>query len=245
VPADNAQVADKNRIPERVLVIDVGGNNVKMRLGADSEIRKFRSGPKLDPETMVARARRLATDWPHDAVSIGYPGLVLLGKPVAEPYYLGEGWVGFDYQAAFERPVKLINDAAMQAIGSYRGGRMLFLGLGTGLGATLIIDHVVQPLELGHLPYKGGLTHEQCVNELARERLGTKKWRDAVQEMVEHLATILEVDSIVLGGGNAKRLKTLPPNARRGDNNHAFVGGVRLWRSDEFLICGAGKSSER
>jgi polyphosphate glucokinase len=231
--------------PDRVLVIDIGGSNVKMRVGAHPEIRKFRSGRKLDAESMVALARRLAAEWPHDAVSIGYPGLVLLGKPAAEPYYLGEGWVGFDYEAAFERPVKLINDAAMQAIGSYQGGRMLFLGLGTGLGAALIIDHVVQPLELGHLPYRGGLTHEECVNELARERLGMKKWCVAVNEMVEHLVSILEVDSIVIGGGNAKRLKTLPSNARRGHNSYAFIGGLRLWHAERrFLICGAGLASE-
>jgi polyphosphate glucokinase len=228
----------------RVLVIDIGGNNVKMRLGRREEIRKFESGRKLDARRMVEKVRTMTADWLYDAVSIGYPGLVLLGKPVAEPYYLADGWVGFDYSAAFERPVKLINDAAMQAIGSYDGGRMLFLGLGTGLGATLIIDRVVQPLELGHLPYRGGVTHEQCVNEEARKRLGMKKWRAAVDEMVEHLASILEVDSIVLGGGNAKRLKKLPAKARRGDNEYAFLGGLRLWRSKEFLICGAGLASE-
>ena len=228
----------------RVLVIDIGGNSIKMRLGRREEIRKFGSGRKLDAKRMVEKVCAITADWLYDAVSIGYPGLVLLGKPVAEPYYLADGWVGFDYSAAFERPVKLINDAAMQAIGGYAGGRMLFLGLGTGLGATLIIDHVVQPLELGHLAYRGGLTHEECVNESARERLGMKKWRAQVVEMVEHLASILEVDSIVLGGGNVKRLKTLPDKARRGDNEYAFVGGLRLWRSKEFLICGAGQANE-
>jgi polyphosphate glucokinase len=239
-------VANKTQNPTRVLVIDVGGRNVKMRLGTRPEIRKFRSGRKLAAARMVAQARAASSDWAYDAVSIGYPGLVLLGKPVAEPYNLGEGWVGFDFAAAFERPVHVINDAAMQAIGSYRGGRMLFLGFGTGLGATLIIDHVVQPLELGHLPYRGGLTHEECVNEVARERLGTNKWRASVNEMVDHLASILEVDSIVLGGGNAKRLKTLPARARRGDNKYAFVGGLRLWRSkNEFLICGDGQPGDR
>ena len=228
-----------------MLVVDVGGKSVKMRLGTRPEVRKFRSGRRLGAARMVEQACALAADWSYDVVSIGYPGLVLLGKPAAEPYNLGDGWVGFDYEAAFERPVRLINDAAMQAIGSYRSGRMLFLGFGTGLGATLIIDHVVQPLELGHLPYRGGLTHEQCVNDAARERLGMKKWRVEVTEMVEHLGALLEVDSIVLGGGNAKRLKTLPAKARRGDNRYAFVGGLRLWTSDhEFLICGAGQPSD-
>jgi polyphosphate glucokinase len=177
---------------------------------------------------MVAAVKNLAGDWKYDAVSIGYPGLVLRNRPVAEPHNLGRGWVGFDFEAAFKRPVKVVNDAAMQALGSYQRGRMLFLGLGTGLGSTFIVDGVVEPMELGHLPYKKK-TYEDYVGLRGLEKRGKKRWRRDVAEVVEQLTTALEPDDVVLGGGNVKKLKTLPPKCRTGDNANAFLGGFRLW----------------
>lgn len=166
----------------------------------------------------------------YDAVSIGYPGLVFHQRIAAEPHNLGRGWLGYDFGKALGKPVRLINDAAMQAIGSYEGGRMLFLGLGTGLGATLIVDRVVEPMEIGHMPYKNGRTYEHYVGERGRKRAGNKRWRKAVLDVIEQLSTVLEVDYVVVGGGNARRLKHLPRNARLGDNDNAFTGGLRLWR---------------
>lgn len=177
---------------------------------------------------MVRGVKELAGDWKYDAVSIGYPGPVLHGLPVAEPHNLGPGWVGFDYEAAFGCPVKVLNDAAMQALGSYQGGKMLFLGLGTGLGSAMVLNGIVEPMELGHLPYRKG-TYEDYVGIRGLDRLGKKKWRQDVADVVAKLIAALEPDDVVLGGGNVKKLKELPPRCRTGDNANAFLGGFRLW----------------
>jgi polyphosphate glucokinase len=212
----------------KVLVLDIGGSSVKMRVSGSEEVRKFPSGPTLTPDELVAGVRQTAGDLAFEAVSLGYPGPVIRGKPVAEPRNLGTGWLGFDFEGAFGRPVKVINDAAMQALGSYEGGRMLFLGLGTGLGSTMIADGHLEPMELGHLPYKRA-TFEDYVGRRGLKRLGKKKWLRHVERVVERLAAALLPDYVVLGGGNAKKVKTLPPLCRRGDNANAFVGGYRLW----------------
>jgi polyphosphate glucokinase len=213
----------------RVLVIDVGGSHVKARVFRRREVRQFDSGPDLTPRKMVARVHELTGDWSYDAVSIGYPGMVLHGRVVAEPHNLAAGWVGFDFRKAFGRPTHILNDAAMQAIGSYEGGRMLFLGLGTGLGSAMIVDGIVAPMELAHLPFKKGRSYEEYVGERGMKRLGGKKWRRAVKEVVEQLSSVLEADYIVIGGGNARKLKRLPKNARLGSNDFAFIGGFRVW----------------
>jgi predicted NBD/HSP70 family sugar kinase len=215
-----------------VLVIDVGGTHVKFRVAPRGVIREFPSGAAMDPARMTSQIRELLGGTRYEAVSIGYPGLVFRGKIAAEPHNLGRGWMGYDFERAFGKPVRVINDAAMQAIGSYTGGRMLFLGLGTGLGATLIIDGVVEPTEIGHMPYKRGLTFEDYVGERGRRRRGNRKWRKAVKAVIRDLATAFEADYVVLGGGNAARLHKLPPGVRRGDNRKAFTGGLRLWRGD-------------
>jgi len=211
-----------------VLVVDVGGTHVKILATGQDEPRRFPSGPSLTAEQMVAAVKDLAGEWTYDVVSIGYPGPVLQGRPVAEPRNLGPGWVGFDYQAAFGRPVTLVNDAAMQALGSYQGGKMLFLGLGTGLGSTLVVDGIVEPMELGHLPYRKS-TYEDYVGIRGLEQRGKKKWRLYVADVVARLTAALEPDDVVLGGGNIKKLKQLPPGCRAGDNANAFRGGFRLW----------------
>ncbi len=223
------RTAPGRRSPRRILVIDVGGTHIKFRVEGRGRIFKFASGPRLGPERMTRKVLKRAEGLRFDAVSIGYPGLVFHGRIAAEPHNLGGGWIGFDFAAAFGKPVRIVNDAAMQAIGSYRGGRMLFLGLGTGLGATLIIDGVVEPTEIGHLPYRRGRTFEDYLGERGRRRLGTRKWRRAVADVVAHLEAAFEADYVVLGGGNAARLKKLPSGARRGDNRNAFVGGLRIW----------------
>jgi polyphosphate glucokinase len=212
----------------KVLVVDVGGTHVKILATGQDTRREFASGPKLTARQMVSKVRRLAQDWNYDAVSIGYPGPVLRNHPVAEPHNLGGGWVGFDFEAAFGRPVKVVNDAAMQALGSYKGGKMLFLGLGTGLGSTLVVDGIVEPMELGHLPYKKG-TYEDYIGLRALKRVGKKKWRRNVADVVERLTAALEPEDVVLGGGNVKKLKALPPGCRAGENADAIVGGFRLW----------------
>jgi len=219
------------REPKSILVVDVGGTNVKLRVSGRRAGRKFSSGPRLTPQKMIAQVKALSTDWHYDAICVGYPGVVRRGKPIIEPPNLGRGWVGFDFARAFGKPVRIINDAALQAIGSYRRGRMLFLGLGTGLGSALIIEGVLAPTELAHLPYRRGRTFEYYVGERARKRLGTKKWRKAVTDVVNRLGAAFEVDEIVIGGGNARRLTQLPKKARRVNNSQAFVGGVRLWRT--------------
>jgi polyphosphate glucokinase len=211
-----------------VLVVDVGGTNVKILATGQTELRKFPSGPTLTAKQMVAGVKKLARGWKYDAVSIGYPGPVVNNRPVAEPYNLGPGWAGFDFKAAFKRPVKVVNDAAMQALGSYKRGKMLFLGLGTGLGSTMIVDGIVEPMELAHLPYKKG-TYEDYVGERSREKRGKKKWRRYVADVVERLTAALEPDDVVLGGGNVKNLKELPKGCREGNNANAFLGGFRLW----------------
>jgi polyphosphate glucokinase len=213
----------------RILVIDVGGSHVKVIATGRKAPIKIPSGPDMTASTMVRRVRKAITDWKYDAVSIGYPGAVLHGKPVSEPRNLGGGWVGFNFRKAFGCPVKVINDAAMQALGSYRGGRMLFLGLGTGLGSALIIDGVLEPMELAHLPYKKGRTYEEFVGQAGLKRLGRKKWRRHVADVITRLKAALEADDVVVGGGNAKRLRKLPSGARLGKNANAFVGGYRLW----------------
>lgn len=221
--------------PAHILVIDVGGSHIKFRMGARGAIRRFVSGPDMSAADMARQVRKLARDLPYEAVSIGYPGLVLRGRIAAEPFNLGPGWVGYDFEKTFARPVRVINDATMQALGSYEGGRMLFLGLGTGLGATLILDGTVEPMEIGHMPYKRGRTFEDYAGERGRERLGNRKWRKAVAEVVTRLKEVLEVDYVVLGGGNAARLKELPEGARLGENLNAFKGGLHLWHGDDPL----------
>jgi polyphosphate glucokinase len=220
---------DHQEKPMNVLVIDIGGTHVKLRMTGQKEERKFVSGPKLTPKQMLEKIRKLTADWNYDVVSIGYPGLVLRNRPIAEPWNLGKGWAGFNFEAAFKRPVKVINDAAMQALGSYRGGKMLFLGLGTGLGSALIVDGIVEPMELGHLPYKKA-TFEDYVGLRGLKKHGKKKWRRYVADVVERLIAALEPDDVVLGGGNVHKLKKLPPHCRAGDNTNAFKGGFRLWK---------------
>jgi polyphosphate glucokinase len=212
----------------KVLVVDVGGTHIKALLSGETEPRKFDSGPSMNPREMVKGVKKITQDWKYDAVSIGYPGPVLRNRPIVEPYNLGKGWVGFHYEKAFGFPTKILNDAAMQALGSYKKGRMLFLGLGTGLGTAVVDDHIVEPMELGHLPYKKA-TYEDYVGLRGLKKHGKKKWRKLVADVVERLRTALEPDEIVLGGGNVKKLKQLPPHCRQGDNFNAFIGGFRLW----------------
>ncbi len=215
-----------------VLVVDVGGTHVKILATGQKEKREFVSGPTLTPTQMVTGVKELAGDWKYDAVSIGYPGVVSHNKIVAEPHNLGTGWAGFDFGSAFGRPVRVLNDAAMQALGSYQNGKMLFLGLGTGLGSTFIVDGIVEPMELGHLPYRKG-TYETYVGIAGLKRVGKKKWRQYVEDVIERLSAALEPDEVVLGGGNSKLLKTIPPHCRLGDNDNAFLGGFRLWEDEK------------
>jgi polyphosphate glucokinase len=216
----------------KVLAVDVGGTHVKVLVSGQAEARKFDSGPRLDPGRMVSGVKKIAGDWTYDAVSIGYPGPVLGNKPISEPHNLGRGWAGFNFEPAFGRPVKLINDAAMQALGSYRGGKMLFLGLGTGLGSAMITGGIIEPMELGHLPWKRH-TYEHYVGQRGLDRLGVHKWQRYVAEAVAQLIAALEPEEVVLGGGNIKELTKLPPNCRAGDNANAFLGGFRLWDNDQ------------
>lgn len=213
----------------KILVIDVGGTNVKVRASSHEGLLKIPSGPKMTADQMVAAVRQQTTGWDYEAATIGYPGLVVHGRIATEPHNLGAGWVGFDFQKAFECPVKIINDAAMQALGSYDGKRMLFLGLGTGMGAAMIADGVLEPMELAHLPYRKGSTYEDYAGLAGLERMGKAKWNRHVTDIINLLKNALEVDYVVLGGGNAKLLKTLPPDVRLGTNANAFVGGCRLW----------------
>ncbi len=214
----------------KILVIDVGGTHVKVLATGHKRPVEVPSGPGMTAKKMVAAVRQATADWKYDAVSIGYPGPTLHSQPLSEPHNLGRGWVGFDFRKAFGRPVKVINDAAMQALGSYRGGRMLFLGLGTGLGSALIVDGVLEPMELAHLPYKRGRTYEDYVGLAGLKRFGKKKWRQHVADVIKQLRTALQAEYVALGGGNAKLLKKLPPNVRLGDNANAFLGGYRLWQ---------------
>jgi polyphosphate glucokinase len=212
-------------------VVDVGGTHVKVLATGQPDERKFVSGSAMTAKGMVSGVRKNTADWSYDAVSIGYPGPVLHGRPIAEPHNLGGGWVGFDFKKAFRRPVKVINDAAMQALGSYKSGKMLFLGLGTGLGSALIVDGIVEPMELSHLPYKKGV-FEDYVGERSLEKHGKRKWRRYVADVVARLIAAVEPDDVVLGGGNVKQLKEMPPHCRPGDNANAFLGGFRLWEKE-------------
>jgi predicted NBD/HSP70 family sugar kinase len=213
----------------RILVIDVGGSRVKCVATEHKDPRRFDSGPRLTPTRMVKNVLKITRGWRFEAVSIGYPGVARRGMIVREPHNLGSGWVGFNFEAAFGRPVRVINDAAMQALGVYEGGKMLFLGLGTGLGSALIVDGVIAALELGHLHYADGATYEDYLGDEGRRRLGNKKWRAQVESVVKDFRKALLPDYTVLGGGNVARLKRLPPHTRRGDNVYAFLGGFRLW----------------
>jgi polyphosphate glucokinase len=221
-------MAKADRRIVKVLAVDVGGTHVKILATGKKEKREFASGPGMTAEQMVSGVKKLAQDWKYQAVSIGYPGPVLHNRPVAEPRNLGGGWMGFDFQEAFGRPTKIINDAAMQALGSYRSGKMLFLGLGTGLGSTLIADGILEPMELGHLPYKKA-TYEDYVGARGLRKFGKKKWREHVVDVVARLAAALEPTDIVIGGGNVSKLKELPPGCRAGENANAFTGGFRMW----------------
>src|SRR5438874_8371844 len=228
-----------------VLVVDVGGTSVKILTSGNSssaregeapaEPRKFPSGPTMTPALMVSGVKELARDWNYDVVSIGYPGVVIRGRIMAQPYNLAPGWVGFDFEKAFACPVKILNDAAMQALGSYQGGLMLFLGLGTGLGSALIADGVIVPMELAHMAYRKA-TYEDYLGIRGLQRLGKKKWRRHIEFVVAQLATALHPDDVVLGGGNVKKLKELPPGCRRGENANAFLGGFRLWQKEQVPI---------
>lgn len=214
----------------KILVVDVGGTHVKLLATRRKTKVEFPSGHEMTPKKMVAEIKQVAAGWRYDAVSIGYPGPVVHNHPVAEPWNLGPGWVGFDFQKAFGRPVRMVNDAAMQALGTYEGGRMLFLGLGTGLGSALIVDGELEPMELAHLPYKKGRTYEDYVGIAGLKRLGKKKWRQSVADVVKKFKSAFQADDVVLGGGNAKQLKKPPSGARLGDNENAFRGGFRLWK---------------
>jgi len=220
-------MADPSR---SVLAVDVGGSHVKVLLSTGGERRRFDSSPAMTAQNMVDGVLDLTKDWEYDVVSVGVPAQVMVGKVVHDPVNLGPGWAGFDFEQAFGKPTKVVNDAAMQALGSYDGKRMLFLGFGTGLGSAMIVDGIVEPMELGHLPYKKA-TYEDYVGERGLLRLGKKRWRKEVAEVAAAFAAALEPDYVVLGGGNAKLIKELPPGARLGDNENAFVGGFRLWES--------------
>jgi polyphosphate glucokinase len=216
----------------KILVVDIGGTHIKMMATGQREERKIPSGPTLTPQDMVREVARVTQDWEFDRVSIGYPGPVTHGHPLREPHNLGRGWVGFDFAKAFGCPVQVINDAAMQALGSYKGGRMLFLGLGTGLGSAMIVDGILEPMELGHLPYKKGRSYEDYLGIRGLTRLGKTKWLRHVADVVQRLKEALQPDYVVLGGGNAKRIQKLPPSTQLGDNQNAFTGGFRLWETN-------------
>ena len=215
----------------KILVIDVGGTHIKLQMQGQDEVRKCPSGPNLPPQGMIDMVQTATKDWDYDRVTIGYPGPVVDGVIQREPVNLGDGWMGFDFAKALGHPVKLINDAAMQALGSYEGGRMLFLGLGTGLGSSLVYNNFLLPMELGHLPYKKGHTFEEYVGQAGLKELGRRKWKEHVFDVVQRLRNAFMSDYVVLGGGNAKKLDELPPACRLGDNSNAFLGGLRLWEN--------------
>ena len=229
----------------KVLVVDVGGNNVKLLASGRRAARKLPSGPRLTPGRMVAAVRKETADWSYRAVAIGFPAPVRAGRILEEPMNLGRGWVRFDFQRAFRRPVRIINDAVMQALGSAGGGRLLFLGLGTGLGAALVLEGLPHPLEIAHLPYRDGWTYEDLLGRGGLELLGKKRWRRLVFEIVPRLREAFQVDEVVLGGGNTKLLRTLPSGCRRGDNRHAFQGGFRLFQARKWPRRGTGTKPAR
>ena len=219
-----------------VLAIDIGGSHVKILTSAGGAERRDDSGPGLTPQQLIDKVKKLAEGLSYDVISMGYPGPVRHNKPVLDPKNLGKGWAGFDFAAQFNKPVKVVNDALMQAIGSYEGGRMLFLGLGTGLGAAMVFDNVGQPMELAHLPYRKGQSFEDYVGERGLEKRGKKKWRKYVFDVVTRLRAALQPDYIVIGGGNVDKLNELPADSRRGDNTRAFEGGFRLWRDKALIV---------
>jgi polyphosphate glucokinase len=212
-------------------VVDIGGSHIKILASGKKKRRMTTSGPDLTPSEAVAAVRELAGDWKYKAIAIGYPGPVTRNRPALDPRNLGAGWRNFDFAKAFGRPVKVVNDALLQAIGSYDGGRMLFLGLGTGLGSALVLDNLAHPLELAHLPYREAGSFEDAVGARGLERLGRKKWEKRVRDVVDRLREALQVDYVVIGGGNVAKLEKLPQGARRGKNDKAFLGGFRLWES--------------
>ena len=218
----------------KILVIDVGGTSIKMGMSAHDERVKVPSGPELTAAKMVSAVRKATEAWKYDVISIGYPGPVVQGKPAEEPKNLASGWVGFEYEQAFNKPVRIVNDAAMQALGSYRGGRTLFLGLGTGLGSALVVEGLLQPLELAHLPYRKDRTYEDYLGLRGYKRLGRKRWRSHVEKAVAQLKHGLQADNVILGGGQTKHLSALPPGVSRGNNANAIVGGFRLWSQPEW-----------
>ncbi len=237
---DQSKVDDMN-----VLVIDIGGSHVKLCLWPGGETRKFPSGSSMTPQQFVDGLRREADGWKYDVISIGYPGVVVHGRIVAEPAHLGMGWVGFDFRRVLDRPVRILNDAAMQALGSYEGGRMLFLGLGTGLGSAMVVDGTVEPMELGHLPYRKHRTYEDYVGKSGRRRLGKRKWRSRVIDVIEDLRAALEPDYVVLGGGNARHVGKLPDGVRLGENANAFIGGRRVWDDGRAELESETQSGDR
>lgn len=216
----------------KILVVDVGGTSIKVLATGQKEMRKFPSGRTMTAKAMVEGVKDAARDWGYDVVSIGYPGPVIHGRPLRDPHNLAPGWVHFDFEKAFGCPVKIINDAAMQALGCYKKGRMLFLGLGTGLGSAMIVDGLLEPMELAHLPYRNGKTFEDYVGIRGLERLGRKKWQQHVGKVVQQLRDAMQAEEVVLGGGNAKKLRELPPGTRLGENANAFVGGFRIWEEE-------------
>ena len=226
-PAKRA--SEKRTSRQVILAVDVGGSHVKVMDNKGLTKREFASGPHLSAKEMVKQVKSLTADWSYDVVSIGYPGPVAHDRPLAEPHNLGHGWIGFNFEKAFGCPTRVVNDALMQAVGSYEGGRMLFLGLGTGLGSAMIVDGIPEPMELGHLPYRKGHTFEDYLGAAGLERHGRKKWKKEVADVVKHFVAALEPDYVVLGGGNAEKLGSLPQKARLGDNANAFKGGFRLW----------------
>src|SRR5438270_3393543 len=230
--SNNPSGTDSSNNKYKVLAIDIGGTNVKLLASRQKEMRKVPSGPTLTARDMVSKVKAEVKDWPYEVISIGYPGPVVQGRPISEPFNLAAGWVKFDFRKAFAKPVKVINDAAMQALGSYKKGRMLFLGLGTGLGSAMIVDGVLQPMELAHLPYKKGRTYEDYLGKRGFDRLGQKKWQKNVFQVVAQLRQAVQADDVVLGGGNAKKLDRLPPGVRLGSNNNAFIGGFRMWQDE-------------
>jgi polyphosphate glucokinase len=218
---------------KEVLIIDVGGTNVKVSSNSQLVPLKIPSGPSMTARTMVEQVKIATKGWKYDCVSIGYPGPVSHDRPLAEPHNLAAGWIDFPYEKSFGKPLRFINDAAMQALGGYRGGKMLFLGVGTGLGSAMITEGIVVPLELAHLPYKKGKTYEEFVGKEGLDELGKKRWRKAVIDIITRLKAALVCDYVLLGGGNAKMMKYLPPHVILGDNGNAVTGGIRLWQSAE------------
>ena len=223
------------RGPRAILSVDVGGSHVKVMTSTKKLKREFVSGPDLTAKAMVKQVAELTEDWSYDVVSVGYPGPVVRDRPTTQPYNLGSGWKGFDFAKAFGRPTKVVNDALMQALGSYEGGKMLFLGLGTGLGSAMIVDGALVPMELGHLPYRKDKVFEDFVGAAGLKRLGKKKWAVHVHDVVERLVAALEPEYVVLGGGNADKLGALPKKSRLGKNGNAFLGGFRLWRASAHV----------